>query len=179
MNDTDHDFSNTEKATQLPVPGEKSKLKSVLRKDSALFSEQIEKRGVVYISRIPPFMKPHRVRSIFELYGEVTRLFLSEEDSSHRKMRKSKGGNGSKQFTEGWIEFADKSIAKQVAESLNGKSIGAKKGDYYHDDIWNLKYLKKFKWDYLTEKLSYERRVRENKLKIAMMQVIELCRYTQ
>lgn len=45
----------------------------------------------------------------------------------------------------GWIEFADKKIAKQVAESLNNTPIGGKKGDFYHDDIWNLKYLKGFK----------------------------------
>jgi hypothetical protein len=45
----------------------------------------------------------------------------------------------------GWIEFSDKKIAKQVAESLNNTAIGGKKGDFYHDDIWNLKYLKKFK----------------------------------
>jgi ESF2/ABP1 family protein len=45
----------------------------------------------------------------------------------------------------GWVEFADKKIARQVAESLNNTAIGGKKGDYYHDDIWNLKYLKKFK----------------------------------
>lgn len=45
----------------------------------------------------------------------------------------------------GWIEFADKKIAKMVAESLNNTSIGGKKGGFYHDDIWNLKYLKNFK----------------------------------
>lgn len=45
----------------------------------------------------------------------------------------------------GWIEFADKKVAKQVAESLNNTAIGGKKGDFYHDDIWNLKYLKNFK----------------------------------
>jgi hypothetical protein len=65
------------------------------------------------------------------------------------------------------------------------------KGDYYHDDVWTLKYLKGFKyctiqrlydsklmsicrWDYLTEKLAYERRMRENKLKMAMLQVLQL-----
>lgn len=45
----------------------------------------------------------------------------------------------------GWVEFSDKKIAKQVAESLNNTAIGGKKGDFYHDDIWNLKYLKNFK----------------------------------
>ena len=79
------------------------------------------------------------------------------------------GGNASKQFTEGWVEYADKKIAKSVAESLNNTKIGVKKGDYYHDDMWNLKYLKGFKWDYLTEKFAYERRVREQKLNASMI----------
>lgn len=78
---------------------------------------------------------------------------------------------GFNRFLEGWIEFSDKKIAKQVADSLNNTSIGGKKGDFYHDDIWNVKYLKSFKWDYLTEKFAYEKRVKENKLKVAMVHV--------
>jgi ESF2/ABP1 family protein len=115
-------------------------------------------------------MKPNKARSIFEEYGEITRLFLQEEDINIRKKRKARGGNSSKQFTEGWIEYADKKIAKNVAESLNGTQVGKSKGDFYHDDFWNIKYLKNFKWDYLTEKFAYERRVREQKLKAAMLQ---------
>lgn len=38
------------------------------------------------------------------------------------------------------------------------------------DDLWNLKYLPKFKWSHLTEKVAYERRVREQKLRVEMMQ---------
>lgn len=30
-------------------------------------------------SRVPPFMKPNKVRSLLEKYGEVTRLYLAEE----------------------------------------------------------------------------------------------------
>jgi hypothetical protein len=37
-------------------------------------------------------------------------------DATVRKRRKAAGGNGSKQFTEGWVEFADKKIAKQVLD---------------------------------------------------------------
>ena len=37
-------------------------------------------------------------------------------------------------------------------------------------DLWNLKYLHKFKWSHLTEKVAYERRVREQKLRVEMMQ---------
>ena len=168
-------MNNEEEGHTLPVVEEaevkkKTKKSSFLRKDSAQYTDKLLNRGVVYISRVPPFMKPNRVRSVFEQYGQVTRLFLQEEDSTKRKMRKSKGGNGSKQFEEGWIEFDDKNIAKNVADSLNGKAIGSTKGDFYHDDVWTLKYLKGFKWEYLTEKLAYERRVRENKLKVAMVQ---------
>ena len=37
-------------------------------------------------------------------------------------------------------------------------------------DLWNLKYLHKFKWSHLTEKVAYERRVREQRLRVEMMQ---------
>ena len=30
---------------------------------------------------------------------------------------------------------------------------GGKKGGYYHDDIWNIKYLPKFLWSHLSEKI--------------------------
>jgi ESF2/ABP1 family protein len=143
---------------------------TTLIQEAKEFREKVAKRGVIYMSRVPPFMKPNKARTLFEQYGEVTRLFLQEESADVRRKRKAHGGNGSKQFVEGWVEFADKNIAKSVAESLNGYSIGGKKGDFYHDDIWTLKYLKKFKWEYLTEKLAYERRVRENKLRAGMMQ---------
>eukprot|EP01031_Cornospumella_fuschlensis_P044810 gene44810-54805_t len=141
-----------------------------LKKEALAYRESLEKRGVVYISRVPPFMKPNKLRTLLEPYGEITRLFLAEEDAEARKKRKEHGGNGSRQFREGWIEFADKKIAKSVAESLNNTHIGGRKSDYYHDDIWNLKYLKKFKWEYLTEKQAYERRVREQKMKTSLLQ---------
>ena len=41
-----------------------------------------------------------------------------------RKKRKKHGGSGRKLFTEGWIEFKDKRVAKAVALSLNNTTIG-------------------------------------------------------
>ena len=58
---------------------------------------------------------------------------------------RSQNANKLTNFWTGWIEFADKKIARQVAESLNNTLIGGKKGGFYHDDTWNLKYLSKFK----------------------------------
>lgn len=98
----------------------------------------------------------------------LKRSVFAFTDSLVRQRRKESGGNGSKQFSEGiqdvtdpcidcvviisnnvhdtgWVEFSDKKVAKRVAESLNCTPIGGKKGDFYHDDIWNLKYLKNFK----------------------------------
>ena len=37
------------------------------------------KPGIVYLSTLPPFMKPFKVRNIFSQYGEVGRLFLQPE----------------------------------------------------------------------------------------------------
>ena len=47
-------------------------------------------------------------------YGELGRLYLAPEDPMVRKRRKQAGGNSGKNFTEGWVEFEDKSVAKRV-----------------------------------------------------------------
>lgn len=53
--------------------------KGKLIKEAEEYKQALEKRGVIYISRVPPFMKPNKVRNMFEQYGEVTRLYLAEE----------------------------------------------------------------------------------------------------
>lgn len=83
------------------VKKKKSKKEGRLRREAEDYMENIARRGVIYLSRVPPFMKPNKARSIFEQYGEVTRLYLAEEDILLRKKRKENGGNGSKQFNEG------------------------------------------------------------------------------
>ena len=35
--------------------------------------------GIIYLSRIPPYMKPLKVRQIFSEFGEVGRVFLQPE----------------------------------------------------------------------------------------------------
>jgi ESF2/ABP1 family protein len=66
--------------------------------------------------------------------------------------------------TEGWVEFKDKAVAKHVAASLNGQQIGGRRRSAYHYDLWNLKYLPKFKWDHLTEEINYEKAIREQRM---------------
>ncbi len=53
-----------------------------------------------------------------------------------------------------------------AALALNGQLIGGKKRrNLFYDDIWVIKYLAKFKWQNLTEKLSYDQKVREQRLR--------------
>ncbi len=63
------------------------------------------------------------------------------------------GKNTGKNFSEGWVEFEDKNVAKQVAAMLNGNPMGGKRRSAYHYDLWCLKYLPKFKWDHLSEEI--------------------------
>lgn len=56
-------------------------------------------------------------------------------------------------FTEGWVEFKDKKVARAVAEMLNAQPIGGKKGTRWRDDVWTMKYLPRFKWNMLTEQV--------------------------
>ena len=66
-----------------------------------------------------------------------------------------------KNFTEGWVEFADKRVAKRTALLLNSQRIGGKRRSAYYDDLWCIKYLPRFKWDDLTDEIAYQRAVRD------------------
>lgn len=95
------------------------------------------KRGIVYLNFIPEGITVKNIRQILSQYGDVERIYL-EKDKSLKK--------GSKKFaryTEGWIEFKKKSVAKMVAEELNGQPVGGKRRAKYHDALWNIKYLKR------------------------------------
>jgi ESF2/ABP1 family protein len=136
--------------------------KSVLRAEKAA-----KKSGVVYISRVPPFMKPHTLKHFLEEHAPkgLGRIFLTPEDHTRYLQRKKSGGNKKKSFTDGWVEFVSKNDAKAAASILNGNIMGGKKGNYYHDDLWNMKYLKGFKWSHLTEQIAAENAEREARLR--------------
>jgi ESF2/ABP1 family protein len=81
--------------------------------------------GVVYLSRLPPFMKPAKLRHLLQQHGDVLRLYLAAEgapkhapmraltrpasplspaappDPTARLKRKKAGGNSGKRFKEG------------------------------------------------------------------------------
>jgi ESF2/ABP1 family protein len=131
---------------------------------------KLKKKGVVYLSSLPPFMKHEKVRHLLGLHGTITKMYLVPEDKFARGKRSKAGGNRKTKYVEGWVEFASKSVAKTVAVTLNQQRVTSKKGDHFYDDTWNIKFLKHFKWQHLTEKLAYEKRVRAKKLQAEIAQ---------
>lgn len=123
-----------------------------------------DKRGVCYLSRVPPHMNPLKLRQILSQYGDIQRIYLAPEDPAAQVRRKRVGGFRGQEFSEGWVEFTKKSVAKKVAKMLNGEQIGGKRRSSFYYDLWNIKYLKKFKWDDLTEEIAYKNAIREQKL---------------
>ena len=117
--------------------------------------------GVVYLSSLPPYLKPSALRNILGQRGfePITRLFLAPSSKHKHSSKKS-----SRQlYSEGWIEFESKKMAKRCAEALNAQLLGGKKGGFYYDDLWNMKYLKGMAWDELMAGIREERREEEGR----------------
>ncbi|KAK2661627.1 hypothetical protein Ddye_000201 [Dipteronia dyeriana] len=144
---------------------EESKKKQRLLMEEAAKADQ---RGVCYLSRIPPHMDHVKLRQILAHYGGIQRIYLSPHDPSARAPRKRSNkrdrGFQEQAFSEGWVEFTKKSVAKRVANMLNGEQFGGRKRSSFYYDLWNIKYLSKFKWDDLTEEIAYKNAIREQKL---------------
>ena len=154
-------------------PNKKKKVHKISLKKTEDFNAKLRRRGVLYIARIPPRMGPAKIKTLLSEFGTVTRVYLVEEDRAARKRRRrlaGSGGAGGKRYTEGWAEFENKRDARLVGERLNTTPITNHKRSVHYGDLWNVKYLRKFKWEHLTEKVAYERRVREQKMRIELMQ---------
>lgn len=158
--DVDPTSEEGRRVTELPGVS-----KPLTKKNLVATERAVKRSGVVYLSRIPPFMKPVKVRSLLEPYGQINRIYLEQEDPTSHTRRVRHGGNKKRMFTEGWVEYVNKSDAKHVCELLNAKTIGGKKGGYYHDDVWNLKYLTGFKWMHLVQQIAEENAERASRLK--------------
>lgn len=146
------------------------KLKKLTEEQLAKEQKKIKKTGVCYLSKIPPYMKPAKLRSVLSRFGKIDRLFLKPEDNTTYAKRVKYGGNKKKNYTAGWIEFVNKKDAKLCASTLNGNKLGGKKTSYYYDDIINIKYLSGFKWFDLTQQIARENEIRQAKLSMELSQ---------
>merc|ERR1712130_938784 len=62
-------------------------------------------------------------------------------------------------------------VAKSVAESLNSIPVGGKRRSKAYEELWNIKYLPRFKWVHLSERLAYEAAIRQQRLRTEISQV--------
>ncbi|KYN28719.1 PREDICTED: activator of basal transcription 1-like [Trachymyrmex cornetzi] len=123
------------------------------------------KRGIIYLSTIPKYMNITMIREMFSAYGKVGRVYLQLVDNETQSVKhKKKTKKVIKHFTEGWIEFESKKVAKFVAETLNNTQVSTRKKSKFYDVMWNIKYLPRFKWIHLSERLAYERAVHKQRL---------------
>lgn len=128
------------------------------------YREKVKKSGVIYISYIPEGMTVKLLREKLEPYG-VTRIYLAprNKDSSESKKKKQN-------FKEGWAEFTNKLMGKLAEFEMNGKPIGGKRNLPFREELWTIKYLHKFKWHHLIEKMNYNKKLREQRLNAEIAQ---------
>ncbi|XP_053699068.1 uncharacterized protein LOC128746043 [Sabethes cyaneus] len=132
---------------------------------------QKRKAGIIYISTIPKHMNVTILRELLEPYGEVGRIYLLPERKEGKIRKKTaKGKRAMVRYTEGWVEFKRKRIAKAVVQHLNTRPISTKKKSVFCDILWSMKYLPRFKWIHLSERLAYERAVFKQKLRTEIAQ---------
>ncbi|CAF1114327.1 unnamed protein product [Adineta steineri] len=121
--------------------------------------------GVLYLSRIPNKMNVTIIRQYFDQYGQTGRIFLqlSKDEGKTKRERGAK-------YSEGWIEFKSKRDAKLIAKQLNNQQVGGRRRTPWYDEIWNIKYLSKFRWTHLHERFQYENEVRKKRLRQEVLQ---------
>ena len=129
--------------------------------------EKIRRSGLIYLSNIPLGMTVNSLRKLLEDYG-IERIYLVPL----KEKKKDENGKKIQCYKEGWIEFEDKIFAKLCEYQLNGKVIGGNKKCPYKDELWTIKYLHKFKWHNLMEKINFDKNVRKNLLKTEIKQGI-------
>ena len=127
--------------------------------------EKIRRSGVLYMSRVPIGMRSIDIRKLLDDYGIQRCYFVP-----YKKKLQNVDGKRVQAYKEGWIEFEDKIYAKLAEYQLNGKPIGGNKKCIYRDELWNLKYLHKFKWNDLVESMTLEKKIQEKELKIEITQ---------
>ncbi|KAI3944277.1 hypothetical protein MKW98_016507 [Papaver atlanticum] len=165
-NESDDSLPDLGNADDIITPNDekqKKKRKKILLEEA----KKARYRGVCYMSRIPPQMDPVKLRQVLSQHGEIDRIYLVPEIKQQlpQQVNRKKAGDFRGQgFTEGWVEFTNKRVAKRTANKLNGEQMGGRKKSSFFYDIWNIKYLSKFKWEDLMEEIAYKHALREQKV---------------
>ena len=65
---------------QLSIMEKKNSQKNKTKKKLLNEAEKADKRGVCYLSRIPPHMDHVKLRHILSQFGDIQRIYLAPED---------------------------------------------------------------------------------------------------
>jgi len=83
MNSSEKEKEDAEiDAEEITSNGENAKVKKTKKKKKKVASKDAEKRGVCYLSRIPPHMDHVKLRHILSQFGDIQRIFLSPQGLS-------------------------------------------------------------------------------------------------
>jgi len=106
----EHPFKPEAKDEAAPEKVKKTKTKAnrLAEMEAAADEEAVEPRGVLYVGHIPEGFFEPQMKKFFAQFGKVTRLRISRS----KKNAKSKGY--------GFVEFEEESVAKIVAETMQG-----------------------------------------------------------
>ena len=164
----DGEDDDDEKEEERPRKKKKNIVRGLTKEQLAKFTEKQAARGVVHLSRVPPRMTPRSLRALLSQFGRVLHVHLRKESAEKRSQRRRETGISARRYTDGWVEFEDKKVARSVAASLNGTPIGGRRRCYYAQDLWVMEYLPGFTWDDLQDNFDRERENRGQRLKLAI-----------
>lgn len=169
QDDNDNEDDGTEERT---LAKKQSIGRGKLRLVTPLPKKKERKAGVIYICSIPKHMNVTVLRTLLEQFGEIGRIYLQPALKNGKvRMKNTTGKKGVVQYTEGWVEFLDKRVAKAVVPMLNMRPITNKKKSTFRDILWSMKYLSGFQWVHLNERLEYERAVAKEKMREQIEQI--------
>lgn len=135
------------------------------------------KPGVLYFSRLPPYLRPNTLRRLLSAHGSIGNIFLTPESpAAYSRRVRSHHGNKKRQYVDGWVEFKHKRHAKACRDAINGRTTAQSMGvgksrkgaGWYRDDVWSVRYLRGFTWDDLMREGRGEEREREEKVRVGL-----------
>jgi ESF2/ABP1 family protein len=122
-------------------------------------------KGVVYISRIPPSMSHHQLRTLLAPYGEIGRIWIEipETITQDKSLSKGKASKMARKMAkEGWVEFERAKKAYKTAKLLHCQPMG---NGRFRNDLWSIKYLKDFGWNDLINQHLHLKKMRDERLR--------------
>ncbi|KAK6806004.1 hypothetical protein RDI58_003789 [Solanum bulbocastanum] len=106
-----------------PAHGEDEAITQVRKVKKKKKKVKAEKRGVVTQVEYHLVWDHVKLRQVLSQFGEIQRIYLVPEAAAAQMNRKRAGGFRGQAFSEGWVEFTKKSVAKRVANMLNGQQM--------------------------------------------------------